>query len=96
MKVLLADKYFDVLVFFKTSQFLNNKKHKCFYVEYCNNIDFILKFSDCKLSAVENILNFGSDVLWWYKKLEGYFILRKFLVSLFSVLYTSNICLTLY
>lgn len=65
-------------------------------MEYCNKFDFILKFSDYKLSAVENILNFDSDVLWWYKKLEIYFILWKFLISLFSVPYTSNICLTLY
>lgn len=34
-------------------------------MKYCNKIDFILKFSNYKLSKISaNTLNFGSDILW--------------------------------
>lgn len=47
-------------------------------MKYCKKIDFSLKFSDCKISTVKNILNFGSDIFRRNGKLEFFSLYESF------------------
>lgn len=47
-------------------------------MKYCKKIDFSLKFSDCKISAVKKYLNFGSDIFRKNGKLEFFSLYESF------------------